>query len=78
MTMTHSDKVIQQLSGTWPYGLECWGHDPMSKESVELVYLALQARRTLVALCQRQCTKSSGKWNQQACAVTNSSEFKKY
>ena len=32
MTMTHSGKVIQNLSGTWPYGLECWGHDPCKKK----------------------------------------------
>ena len=41
MTMTHSVKVIQQLSGIWPYGHECWGHDPVQKEPVELVYLAM-------------------------------------
>ena len=51
--MTHSDKVIQHLSGTGPYGLECWGYDSVQKESVELVYLALQARTTLVALFKK-------------------------
>ena len=30
----------------------------------------------MFALCRRQCTESSGKWNQLACAVTKSSEFK--
>ena len=28
MAKTHSGKVIQQMSGTWSHGLECWGHDP--------------------------------------------------
>ena len=31
MTMTHSDKVNQHLSETWPYGHEWWGHDPLEK-----------------------------------------------
>ena len=34
MTMTHSAKVIQPKSATWPCGLERWRHDPMKKESV--------------------------------------------
>ena len=33
MTVTHSRKVVQQLSVTWPYGLECWGHDPVEKKN---------------------------------------------
>ena len=31
MTMTHSRKDLQQLSDTWPYGHEWWGHDPSKK-----------------------------------------------
>ena len=31
---------------TWPYGLESWGDDTVNKESVELVYLARQAKLT--------------------------------
>ena len=54
-TMTHSDKVIQQQSRTWPYGLECWGHDPVIKNLLNLCTL-----RSLVALCTRQCTESNG------------------
>ena len=38
MTMTQSVKVIKHLSGTWPYGLQCWGNNPVKKKkSVELV-----------------------------------------
>ena len=40
MTMTHSNKIIQQMSGTWPHGLGCWSHDPVQKESVKHMYLA--------------------------------------
>ena len=31
MTMTHSDKVNQHLSETWPYGHEWRGHDSLEK-----------------------------------------------
>ena len=50
---------------------------PFKKESVELVNLALQARRTLGVLKKNNSAQSpTGKeWNQQAYAVTNSTEF---
>ena len=48
---------------------------PWEKGSVELVNIALQAMRTLGALFNGKCTESGGIWNQQACAVTNSTEF---
>ena len=53
MTMTHSDKVIQHLSGPGSADLSAGVMTPCKKESVELVYLALQARRTLTALYKK-------------------------
>ena len=35
MTLTHSEKVNQHQSETWPYGLERRGHNPVKKESVQ-------------------------------------------
>ena len=55
MTMTHSGKV--------PYGHECWGHDPLEKESLKHVCLAgakAEARKTLCYTVKRQCAESVG------------------
>ena len=35
---------------TWPYGHECWGHDPTQKESDISVRLAQRAKETLGTL----------------------------
>ena len=34
VTVTHSGKLLQHLSPTWPHGREWRGHDPLKKESV--------------------------------------------
>ena len=47
MTMTHSDKVNQHLSETWPYRHEWWGHDPSKKIESLLVGSALLTRGNL-------------------------------
>ena len=43
MTMTHSEKSVQQLLEAWPYRHERRGHNP-AKKSVTLMWLALLAR----------------------------------
>ena len=44
MTMTHSQKSVQQMLVAWPYRRERRGHDPAKNSLVKLVWLALLAR----------------------------------
>ena len=73
--MTHSGKVLQHLSVTWPNGHEGRGHDPLKKN-----LLSFQSLHHW----QVECLKHSGRQgsltqekDSQAYAVTNSKEFKK-
>ena len=47
MTMTHSEKSVEQPSEAWPYKRELKGHDPAKKSLLKLVWLALLARFAL-------------------------------
>ena len=44
MTMTHSEKSIQQSLEGWPYRDERRGHDPANKSLLQLMWLAVLAR----------------------------------
>ena len=61
MTMTHSDKSVQQSLEAWPYKRERRGHDPAKKKSVE-TDVACSVGKVCVDKCDvRVKAKHSGK-----------------
>ena len=58
ITMTHSGKVNQRQSATWPHRREWRGHNSAKKNLVTLLCLALLARCAL-RHCWRQCVITS-------------------
>ena len=65
MTMTHSDEVTNKGQNPGPTDMSDgapWG--------------SAQAKKAPETLWKRQCAESCGELTQQACALTNSSEFK--
>ena len=61
---------------TWPKDISAGDKSPCKKNLLNFCALLCRQGR-LLGHCKRQCAESCGKGNQQAYAVTNSTEFKK-